>query len=170
MITSTLKRKSNLYFLPYAAVLTGGMLLLAASCTSTVEDSELVIDPVEPPAINGLEGVKLPANLPSQVKEYTGFTLSFNSDNKTPNYVSWELLGEEVQYDIDRSDNFWQDTSVTGCPTTKDYTNSGYDRGHMCPAADQKWSQQAMYDCFVMANICPQVRLSRSRPLRTHRC
>lgn len=104
-----------------------------------------------------LETVSLPDNLSSQIKEYIGFTISFNKDNKTPNYVAWELLGEETSGDQQRTDNFWTDVEIEGCPTTKDYTRSGYDRGHMCPAADQKWSAQAMSDCFVMANICPQV-------------
>ena len=55
-----------------------------------------------------------------------------------------------------RHNRFWQDRDVDGCPTTNDYRNSGYDRGHMCPAAEQKWSAEAMDDCFVMANMCPQ--------------
>ena len=104
----------------------------------------------------GLENVILPSGTPSQIKNYEGFTVSFNKDNHTPNYVAWELLDSEVSYDVDRSDNFWQDSEIIGCPAHRDYTNSGYDRGHMCPAADQKWSQQAMSDCFVMANMCPQ--------------
>ncbi|MBD5357673.1 MAG: DNA/RNA non-specific endonuclease [Bacteroides sp.] len=104
-----------------------------------------------------LETVTIPKTLPSQIKEYLGFTVSFNKDNKTPNYVAWELLGEEVTGDQERSNNFWTDSEIDGCPSTKDYTRSGYDRGHMCPAADQKWSTQAMSDCFVMTNICPQL-------------
>ncbi|MDE6007782.1 MAG: DNA/RNA non-specific endonuclease [Muribaculaceae bacterium] len=104
----------------------------------------------------GLETVNLPEKLPSQVKEYIGFTISFNKENKTPNYVAWELLAEETQGDSQRSNNFWTDSDLEGCPSTKDYTGSGFDRGHLCPAADQKWSQQAMSDCFVMGNICPQ--------------
>lgn len=104
-----------------------------------------------------LETVSLPEDIPSQIKEYIGFTISFNKDNKTPNYVAWELLGTETTGDQQRIDKFWKDDEIEGCPTTYDYTRSGYDRGHMCPAADQKWSYEAMYDCFVMANICPQL-------------
>lgn len=111
---------------------------------------------VEAPHYPALETVEIPEALASQIKEYTGFTISFNKENGTPNYVAWELLGDEVQTDMGRSNNFWSDKDLEGCPTTKDYTHSGYDRGHMCPAADQKWSAEAMEDCFVMANICPQ--------------
>ena len=104
----------------------------------------------------GLETVFLPEGQAAQMKEYTGFTVSFNKDNHTPNYVAWELLGSEVASDVKRSNKFWQDQDIEECPVTSDYTHSGFDRGHMCPAADQKWSEQAMDDCFVMANICPQ--------------
>lgn len=109
-----------------------------------------------PSHYENLESVKLPYNLPHQLKDYTGFTVSFNKDNHTPNYVAWELLGTEISNQVDRTDNFWEDIELEGCPNTRDYTGSGYDRGHLCPAADQKWSLQAMNDCFVMANMCPQ--------------
>lgn len=105
----------------------------------------------------GMEYVGLPDDLTSQIKEYAGFTISFNKDNGTPNYVIWELLDEETEGEKGRSNNFWTDSEIEGCPTTKDYSRSGYDRGHMCPSGEQKWSHEAMNDCFVMANICPQV-------------
>ncbi len=100
--------------------------------------------------------VKLPTTIPSQEKEYEGFKVSFNRETHTPNWVAWELLGSELKGEKGRSNNFWQDPEMEGCPTTNDYKRSGYDRGHLCPAADQKWSAKAMEDCFVMANICPQ--------------
>ncbi len=105
---------------------------------------------------DGLDRVTMPAAVESNEYDYEGFRLSFNRHNRTPNWVAWELLGSETEGVAKRHNKFWQDPTVDGCPTTYDYRNSGYDRGHMCPAADQKWSQQAMDDCFVMANMCPQ--------------
>ena len=103
--------------------------------------------------------VKLPEGTPQQVKEYTGFTVNFNKDNKTPNYVAWELLSSETTGTEDRNNyDFWVDKTVEGCPTKDyDYSHTSYQRGHMCPAADQKWSASAMKDCMVMTNMCPQL-------------
>lgn len=103
-----------------------------------------------------LDYAKVPEGTKEQIVEYEGFRVSFNEDNKTPNWVAWELLGTETDGVEKRYDKFWQDTNVRGCPTTRDYANSGYDRGHLCPAADQKWSRQAMIDCFSLTNIAPQ--------------
>lgn len=136
----------------------GGFMALNSSCSEDVAAEETG-KPGSGSGVKfypGMETVGLPDGLPAQMKEYVGFTISFNKENKTPNYVAWELLGEETAGDQSRTDKFWTDADLEGCPTTKDYTGSGYDRGHMCPAADQKWSAEAMEDCFVMANICPQ--------------
>lgn len=92
----------------------------------------------------------------AHVKDYTGFTVGFNASNRTPDWVGWELTADEAFGHESRSDNFWQDYDLNGCPAPADYRNSGYDKGHLCPAADQKWSAMAMSDCFVMANMAPQ--------------
>lgn len=136
-------------------ILSAAMMLSINSCAKNNE----VKDPSSGSGkhYQNLEKVILPSSLAEQIKEYTGFTVSFNKDNHTPNYVAWELLGTEVSTDVSRTDNFWQDFEIEGCPAHRDYTGSGYDRGHMCPAADQKWSLKAMEDCFVMANMCPQI-------------
>lgn len=103
-----------------------------------------------------LDKVGMAKGIPSVVKEYEGFTVDFNPENKTPNYVAWILHGQETEGTTARSNNFWTDSEVEGCPDTRDYSRSGYDRGHMCPAGEQKWSYEAMNHSFVMANICPQ--------------
>lgn len=92
----------------------------------------------------------------SVVKNYEGFTVSFNRRNKTPDWVGWELLASEANGEEPRSDRFWQDYGLDECPSPNDYKRSGYDKGHLCPAADQKWSASAMSDCFVMSNMAPQ--------------
>lgn len=103
-----------------------------------------------------LESVAIPASIPSEIKEYEGFKLSFNKETHVPNWVGWELLRNETNGSESRSNKFWEDQSVEGCATLNDYRRSGFDRGHMCPAADQKWSDKAMSDCFVLTNMAPQ--------------
>ncbi|PQE08191.1 mitochondrial nuclease protein [Rutstroemia sp. NJR-2017a WRK4] len=50
----------------------------------------------------------------------------------------------------------------------KDYSRSGYDRGHQVPAADAKWSQEAMNDTFFLTNMCPQVGEGFNRDYWAH--
>lgn len=45
----------------------------------------------------------------------------------------------------------------------QDYFRSGYDRGHMVPAADAKLSQGAMDETFLLSNIAPQVGVGFNR-------
>lgn len=104
-----------------------------------------------------LSYVVLPEGTPQQVKEYTGFTVNYNKNNHTPNYVAWELTAQEANGNVARTSTYYVDNTVEGCLST-DYAFStyGYERGHMCPAADQKWSSQAMHDCMYMTNMVPQ--------------
>ncbi|KAI6246766.1 Mitochondrial nuclease [Erysiphe necator] len=50
----------------------------------------------------------------------------------------------------------------------KDYARSGYDRGHQVPAADLKWSQNAMNETFYLSNMCPQVGEGFNREYWAH--
>ena len=107
-------------------------------------------------ACEALLKVVAPGNIDEQIVDYTGFTVSFNESMRIPNYVTYELTASETDGEETRMRKFLQDPNVAGCPEHKDYTNSGYDRGHMAPAADMKWSKDAMRDCFYLTNICPQ--------------
>lgn len=94
--------------------------------------------------------------LDGELVDYEYFNVNFNPTLHIPNWVSWELTREETSGSESRS-KFKADLNVTGCPTPRDYTGSGYDRGHMVPAADMKWNPDAMTRCFYMTNMCPQV-------------
>ncbi|MDR1380085.1 MAG: DNA/RNA non-specific endonuclease [Tannerella sp.] len=107
--------------------------------------------------------MELPAEISGrkeQILVRTGFTVSYNSEWKIPNWVAYELVREEVGGDVPRGKRFVPDPGVSSgeSATTDDYRNSGWDRGHMAPAADMKWSRQAMDESFYLSNICPQNR------------
>ena len=109
---------------------------------------------------NDVPAVEIPAlkkGVPSQIMEYKGYTVSYNRDTRLPNWVAYELTATEAQGDSPRKDKFRPDPRVAGPQADKeDYRNSGWDRGHMAPAADFKWSAEAMDETYYFTNICPQ--------------
>lgn len=137
--------------LAFLAVILVAGLIWAINNTETSRQSD---NPTI--ACEDLLKVVAPGNIDEQIVDYTGFTVSFNESLRIPNYVTYELTASETDGEETRMRKFLQDPNVAGCPEHKDYTNSGYDRGHMAPAADMKWSKDAMRDCFYLTNICPQ--------------
>ncbi|KAB8079046.1 hypothetical protein BDV29DRAFT_165313 [Aspergillus leporis] len=65
---------------------------------------------------------------------------------------------------------FFEDTTIPAVFRAKlaDYFRSGYDRGHQVPAADAKWSQEAMDATFALTNMCPQVGEGFNRDYWAH--
>lgn len=99
-------------------------------------------------------------DIAEQILRRTAYATSFNSTTNMPNWVAWCLTREHTHGSVQRSEaRFHEDDDVDprNRVTTYDYMRSGYDRGHMCPAGDNKWSYEAMTECFLMTNICPQV-------------
>lgn len=92
--------------------------------------------------------------------ERTGYTASYNPDKRQPNYVAWTLTAERTYGNSKREKQFYEDDQLLPDHRSllSDYYNSGYSRGHMCPAADNKWSDQAMRESFLLSNICPQTQ------------
>lgn len=99
-----------------------------------------------------------PKGTPEQILKRTGYVASYNKTTLLPNWVAWHLTAERTEGSAKRSGvDFAEDTEVPEPRATDwDYYNSGYDCGHMCPAADNKWSKKAMEESFLFTNMCPQ--------------
>ena len=107
------------------------------------------------------EALEQPAPLntkPEVILCKSAFLISYNITTLCPNYVAWHLTEERTKGNVKRTDKFIEDMALgEGIRVTpNDYYNSGYDRGHMCPAADNKNNERAMEESFIMTNICPQ--------------
>ncbi len=84
------------------------------------------------------------------------YALSFNTVTRNPDWVIELLDKNSVTGSAARKDNFRKDPWMPASPGKSDYAGQ-YDRGHQAPAADAKYSQQAMDDSFYMTNMSPQV-------------
>lgn len=109
----------------------------------------------------GVKMYEVPARLadrPEQILRRNGFTVSYNPTTKTPNWVAWHLTKSHTYGKIRREEQAFSEDMDVSKPraTLADYYNSRYDRGHMCPAGDNKWSEEAMSQTFLLTNVCPQ--------------
>jgi endonuclease G len=105
------------------------------------------------------ENPGLPAGAENgQIVDHDYFTLSYNEAHEQANWVMYKLPASYVSGEsVQRSENFRIDPEITtGSATPDDYKRSGFDRGHLLPAADMGWSPEAMSPTFLMSNMSPQ--------------
>lgn len=108
---------------------------------------------------------QLSTNLPSpftdraeQLLYRKAYIVSYNKDTRQPNWVAWHLTKEHTNGDVPRPGAAWHEDSEVPQPRAyhRDYSGTKWDRGHMCPAGDNKWDSIAMYESFLLTNACPQ--------------
>ena len=91
--------------------------------------------------------------------ERAAYRLSYNPATRLPVWVAWHLTAEHTDGPYSRKGiKFAEDEDVpVPRATNMDYVNSGYDRGHICPSGDNKWSEEAQLQSFLYTNCCPQL-------------
>ncbi len=89
----------------------------------------------------------------------TAYTLLYSKEWRLPVWVGWHLTKAHTNGSYERKGiKFAEDEDVpTPRATNADYVNSGYDRGHICPSGDNKWSEKAQLQSFLYTNCCPQL-------------
>ncbi|MFN0035113.1 MAG: DNA/RNA non-specific endonuclease [Saprospiraceae bacterium] len=94
-----------------------------------------------------------------ELVRHTWFALGYSEDHEQAEWVAYELTRERLNQNwAERPNSFRPDPEVrTESATPRDYNASGYDKGHLCPAADMAFDAAAMDESFFMSNISPQV-------------
>ncbi|MCH9631936.1 MAG: hypothetical protein S4CHLAM6_02580 [Chlamydiae bacterium] len=93
------------------------------------------------------------------VQHYSGFSLQYDSKNKIPLWTYEQINQASLNRVASRSSmSFQKDSAIYPLhqSSNRDYQKSGFDRGHMIPAADQQHSKESLEKTFLFSNICPQ--------------
>ncbi|WP_053991699.1 DNA/RNA non-specific endonuclease [Mangrovimonas sp. TPBH4] len=99
----------------------------------------------------------LPGSTTGQVVHHGTYSLSYNETHEQAEWVAYELKKTHLSNLNLKRPYFEIDPIVkTGAAHWRNYKNSGYDRGHLCPAGDRKYSVEAYNETFLTSNISPQ--------------
>jgi endonuclease G len=86
------------------------------------------------------------------------YVADFAPEHRTSRWVGYEIDQDRLKGCVQRSDSFKADPAV---PVevrvgSNAYSGTGYDRGHMNPAGDNRFDRIAMLESFFMTNMSPQ--------------
>jgi endonuclease G len=121
------------------------LLILSFSCKKEND--------IEPPLERSLEPIS-----GGEIIKHTYYSLSYSEENEQAYWVYYELTSDLINGTQSRTDDFRSDPLVTtGSASLADYSGSGYDRGHLCPAADMTLNKISMSETFYLSNMTPQL-------------
>lgn len=97
-----------------------------------------------------------PTSTTKDIIEHRHFILSYSEQYEQAEWVAYVLKKEHLTYDDRERPYFIEDPKVkTKSADWRNYKNSGYDRGHLCPAGDRRFSEFAYDETFYTSNISP---------------
>lgn len=119
-----------------------------------------LIKPVLPPRASQILAFGQPsATVPSPLV-YRNHVLEYDSARRVPRWVAEHLTRDQVRQEVAnrKGVNFSPDPVVPlqFRSTNQDYWGSGWSRGHMAPAGNNKHCQDSMKDTFYLTNVVPQ--------------
>jgi endonuclease G, mitochondrial len=92
-----------------------------------------------------------------QLVKHHAMHLAYDEKHEQPRWVMHMVLPDIIKGNVSRTNDFREDTLVTTRTAAKeDYWYSGFDRGHMAPSADFRWSPIALSESYLYSNISPQ--------------
>ncbi|HUH72783.1 MAG TPA: DNA/RNA non-specific endonuclease [Chitinophagales bacterium] len=94
----------------------------------------------------------------NEIIYHSAFVLSYNEDHEQADWVMHVVPKDVITGTVTRTNDFRVDPAVsTGSADVADYWYSGYDRGHLAPSADFRWSKKALSESYYYSNMSPQV-------------
>lgn len=142
-----------------AAIALGLTAAPAFASQNDFADCRTVFANNTPPAIQNQEGLKTRALC------FSGFAVMHSGKSHTPVYAA-ERLNKDMLQDahLKRTNKFFADARLPRAERAEldDYKGSGYDRGHMAPAADMSTDEE-MAQCFSLANMVPQAPINNRK-------
>ena len=102
----------------------------------------------------------LPTSTTGQIVHHEGYSLSYSETHEQAEWVAYELKKEHLTNTNFKRPYFEIDPAVkTGAAHWRNYKQSGYDRGHLCPAGDRKYNQSAHDETFLTSNILSLIHI-----------
>jgi len=140
-----------------ATVLIMGLLYIK----SQVDDDQTTDDYSVPMATESGDRYFLPNGSKGEVVHHKYYSLSYSEKHEQAEWVAYELTKKSLKVkNVKRAKKFKPDYDVsTRSAFHRDYTHSGYTRGHMAPAGDMAFDVDAMQESFYMSNMSPQLRV-----------
>ncbi|KAA1247419.1 DNA/RNA non-specific endonuclease [Aquimarina sp. RZ0] len=99
----------------------------------------------------------LPSSTTGIVVSHSHYSLSYSEKHEQPEWVAYELKKEHLSKNEFKRPFFEIDKKIRSSSADwRNYKNSGYDKGHLCPAADRRFTYKAFEETFLTSNISPQ--------------
>jgi endonuclease G, mitochondrial len=131
------------------------------SCNNVKKENETIVNSIDSVTTSSNTNQKefdfLPSSTSNQIIVHDNYTLSYREEYEQAEWVAYELKKEEIANSNFQRPFFIEDNEVkTGSADWRNYKRSGYDKGHLCPAGDRKFSKKAFDETFLTSNISPQ--------------